>query len=157
MLFRSAGASRTVSFAVDVPESEGVWKNIAEAIESTHPKEPTPSNEVEIDTPKEEPNITIEKLQAQNDAQPSKTRIKARVDDTITYVLRVQTRGKETVRDIVVKDAIPQGLRFVSGSISKEGTIENGVVSWKIEELAPDQIVDLTFQVKVPVVTRNSA
>lgn len=153
----AAGASRTVSFAVDVPESEGVWKNIAEAIESTHPKEPTPSNEVEIDTPKEEPNITIEKLQAQNDAQPSKTRIKARVDDTITYVLRVQNRGKETVRDIVVKDAIPQGLRFVSGSISKEGTIENGVVSWKIEELAPDQIVDLTFQVKVPVVTRNSA
>ena len=153
----AAGASRTVSFAVDVPESEGVWKNIAEAIESTHPKEPTPSNEVEIETPKEEPNITIEKLQAQNDAQPSKTRIKARVDDTITYVLRVQNRGKETVRDIVVKDAIPQGLRFVSGSISKEGTIENGVVSWKIEELAPDQIVDLTFQVKVPVVTRNSA
>lgn len=153
----AAGASRTVSFAVDVPESEGVWKNIAEAIESTHPKEPTPSNEVEIDTPKEEPNITIEKLQAQNDAQPSKTRIKARVDDTITYVLRVQNRGKETVRDIVVKDAIPQGLRFVSGSISKEGTIENGVVSWKIEELAPDQLVDLTFQVKVPVVTRNSA
>lgn len=153
----AAGASRTVSFAVDVPESEGVWKNIAEAIESTHPEEPTPSNEVEIETPKEEPNITIEKLQAQNDAQPSKTRIKARVDDTITYVLRVQNRGKETVRDIVVKDAIPQGLRFVSGSISKEGTIENGVVSWKIEELAPDQIVDLTFQVKVPVVTRNSA
>ena len=153
----AAGASRTVSFAVDVPESEGVWKNIAEAIESTHPKEPTPSNEVEIETPKEEPNITIEKLQAQNDAQPSKTRIKARVDDTITYVLRVQNRGKETVRDIVVKDAIPQGLRFVSGSISKEGTIENGVMSWKIEELAPDQIVDLTFQVKVPVVTRNSA
>lgn len=153
----AAGASRTVSFVVDVPESEGVWKNIAEAIESTHPKEPTPSNEVEIETPKEEPNITIEKLQAQNDAQPSKTRIKARVDDTITYVLRVQNRGKETVRDIVVKDAIPQGLRFVSGSISKEGTIENGVVSWKIEELAPDQLVDLTFQVKVPVVTRNSA
>ena len=153
----AAGASRTVSFAVDVPESEGVWKNIAEAIESTHPKEPTPSNEVEIETPKEGPNITIEKLQAQNDAQPSKTRIKARVDDTITYVLRVQNRGKETVRDIVVKDAIPQGLRFVSGSISKEGTIENGVVSWKIEELAPDQLVDLTFQVKVPVVTRNSA
>ena len=153
----AAGASRTVSFAVDVPESEGVWKNTAEAIESTHPKEPTPSNEVEIETPKEEPNITIEKLQAQNDAQPSKTRIKARVDDTITYVLRVQNRGKETVRDIVVKDAIPQGLRFVSGSISKEGTIENGVMSWKIEELAPDQIVDLTFQVKVPVVTRNSA
>lgn len=153
----ATGASRTVSFAVDVPESEGVWKNIAEAIESTHPKEPTPSNEVEIETPKEEPNITIEKLQAQNDAQPSKTRIKARVDDTITYVLRVQNRGKETVRDIVVKDAIPQGLRFVSGSISKEGTIENGVVSWKIEELAPDQLVDLTFQVKVPVVTRNSA
>ncbi len=153
----AAGASRTVSFVVDVPESEGVWKNIAEAIESTHPEEPAPSNEVEIETPKEEPNITIEKLQAQNDAQPSKTRIKARVDDTITYVLRVQNRGKETVRDIVVKDAIPQGLRFVSGSISKEGTIENGVVSWKIEELAPDQIVDLTFQVKVPVVTRNSA
>lgn len=153
----AVGTSRTVSFAVEVPETEGVWKNIAEVVESTRPEEPTSSNEVEIETPKEEPNITIEKLQAQNDNKPSKTRIKAHIDDTITYVLRVQNRGKEAVRDIQVKDAIPEGLRFVAGSINENGTIENGVVSWKIEELAPNSTVDLMFKVKVPVVTRNSA
>jgi len=140
-----------------VPETEGLWKNIAEVVESTRPEEPTPSNEVEIETPKEGPNITIEKLQAQNDNKPSKTRIKAHIGDTITYVLRVHNRGKEAVRDIQVKDAIPQGLRFVSGSINENGTIENGVVSWKLEELAPGATVDLMFKVTVPVVTRNSA
>lgn len=153
----ATGTSRTVSFAVEVPETEGLWKNIAEVVESTRPEEPTPSNEVEIETPKEGPNITIEKLQAQNDNKPSKTRIKAHIGDTITYVLRVHNRGKEAVRDIQVKDAIPQGLRFVSGSINENGTIENGVVSWKLEELAPGATVDLMFKVTVPVVTRNSA
>lgn len=153
----ATGTSRTVSFAVEVPETEGLWKNIAEVVESTRPEEPTPSNEVEIETPKEGPNITIEKLQAQNDNKPSKTRIKAHIGDTITYVLRVHNRGKEAVRDIQVKDAIPQGLRFVSGSINENGTIENGVVNWKLEELAPGATVDLMFKVTVPVVTRNSA
>ncbi len=151
------GTSRTVSFAVDVPEAEGVWRNIAEVVESTRPDEPTPSNEVEIKTPNEGPRVTIEKLQAKNDGQPVKTRLKANMGDTITYILRIQNHGTESARQIQVKDAIPDGLRFVEGSITRGGTIENKTITWKIDELKPDETIDLTFQVKVPVVTRNSA
>ena len=88
------GTERTVSFAIEVPAQDGLWKNIAQASESTRPDEPTPSNEVEIETPKEEPKITIEKLQAHNDGTPSKIRIKAHIDDTITYILRIKNLGK---------------------------------------------------------------
>ena len=151
------GTSRTVSFAVDVPEAEGVWRNIAEVVESTRPDEPTPSNEVEIKTPNEGPRVTIEKLQAKNDGQPVKTRLKANMGDTITYILRIQNHGTESARQIQVKDAIPDGLRFVEGSITRGGTIESKTITWKIDELKPDETIDLTFQVKVPVVTRNSA
>ncbi len=151
------GTERTVSFAIEVPAQDGLWKNIAQASESTRPDEPTPSNEVEIETPKEEPKITIEKLQAHNDGTPSKIRIKAHIDDTITYILRIQNRGKEEVRDLQVKDAIPQGLRFVPNSIDHDGTIENGIVRWKIDHLAPGESVDVSFKVKIPVVTQNSA
>ncbi len=154
---KKTGTERTVSFAIEVPAQDGLWKNIAQASESTRPDEPTPSNEVEIETPKEEPKITIEKLQAHNDGTPSKIRIKAHIDDTITYILRIQNRGKEEVRDLQVKDAIPQGLRFVPNSIDHDGTIENGIVRWKIDHLAPGESVDVSFKVKIPVVTQNSA
>ena len=101
--------------------------------------------------------MTIEKLQAKNDGQPVKTRLKANMGDTITYILRIQNHGTESARQIQVKDAIPDGLRFVEGSITRGGTIENKTITWKIDELKPDETIDLTFQVKVPVVTRNSA
>ncbi|MCH5586103.1 hypothetical protein MK805_14265 [Shimazuella sp. AN120528] len=72
-------------------------------------------------------------------------------NEVITYTILVSNNGDVDANNILVKDAIPVGTAFVPGSIKVNGTSTTGDLTSGIPvgSLAPDQSVEITFQVSV--------
>ncbi|MDQ0360776.1 DUF7927 domain-containing protein [Breznakia pachnodae] len=81
--------------------------------------------------------------------------------DEITYSITVKNVGKATAKEIDIKDAIPEYTTYVPGTINFSGdattvtpsdtaiTDGTGELTWKIEGLAVEKSVIVTFTVKV--------
>ncbi|WP_276935959.1 Spy0128 family protein [Faecalibaculum rodentium] len=153
------GEKRTVSFKVNVPEEQGMWRNIAytsypnnpDNEDGEDPKE-EPSNPVDIiEWPEEGPKLLIDKTQALNNGTLTSEVLKGKAGDVVTYALTVRNVGKTTAEGITVTDVVPKGLTYVNGSASHDAVYENGKLTWYLEALEPGISVTLKFQAKLPM------
>ena len=153
------GEKRTVSFKVNVPEEQGMWRNIAytsypnnpDNEDPDNPKE-EPSNPVDIiEWPEEGPKLLIDKTQALNNGTLTSEVLKGKAGDVVTYALTVRNVGKSTAEGITVSDVVPAGLSYVDGSASHDAVYENGKLTWFVETLEPGISVTLMFQAKLPM------
>ncbi len=51
--------------------------------------------------------------------------------------------------DVTITDSIPAYTAYMDGSADKGGVYANGALSWSIEDIAPEDTVTVSFQVKV--------
>lgn len=155
----ASGTTKTVSFKVTIPEIRQAekWTNVGAAVFENNPDNPEdpdepdipiPSNEVEVDAGV--PKVIIEKSQAVNDGEQTTEKLLVNAGDKVTYQLAVKNIGTEEAEDVLVKDAIPEGLVLVPGSISAKGSEKNGVITWKLGNLKEQESYTVTFQVEVP-------
>ncbi len=153
------GEKRTVSFKVNVPEEQGMWRNIAytsypnnpDNEDGEDPKE-EPSNPVDIiEWPEEAPKLLIDKTQALNNSTFTSEVLKGKAGDVVTYALTVRNVGKTTAEGITVTDVVPKGLSYVNGSASHDAVYDNGKLTWYVETLEPGISVTLKFQAKLPM------
>ncbi len=71
------------------------------------------------------------------------------VSNPIRYTIRVKNTGETLLRNLVVTDVLPEGLRFVSASPS--GVFAEGTVTWQVGNLLPNVSRTLLLEVrKVP-------
>lgn len=69
------------------------------------------------------------------------------VDDVLEYKIKV-VNNEGTAAAAVVTDQIPAGTELVAGSISHNGTVANGTITWNLQ-LDADETVTVSFRVKV--------
>ena len=148
----SAGASKSVTFKVTVPKvtEATTWINAASTTYSNRedPEDPIPSNEVESRT--DVPHLVIEKEQQKADGDLTKDLMEVNGGDIVTYYVSVTNDGNAEARDVKVTDTVPEGLTLVDGSISDKGTVKNGVITWKLGNLAKGEKRTVSFKVNVP-------
>lgn len=153
------GEKRTVSFKVNVPEEQGMWRNIAYTFYPNNPDNEDPDNPKEepsnpvdiIEWPEEGPKLLIDKTQALNNGTFTSEVLKGKAGDVVTYALTVRNVGKTTAEGITVTDVVPKGLTYVNGSVSHDAVYENGKLTWYVETLEPGISVTLKFQAKLPM------
>jgi uncharacterized repeat protein (TIGR01451 family) len=66
---------------------------------------------------------------------------RATVGTRITYSIRVVNRSAVTARGVVVRDNLPSGL--VAVRVPSGASIRNGVVTWRVGDMAPRRTVTL--------------
>ncbi len=159
----AADEDKTVSFSVVVPDvkEETTWKNMATVVYNnpddnpdTDEPEKEDSNEVEIE--EGVPSVLIEKLQSINGGSPSKNLLVVKKGDEVTYYIVIKNAGSEVMTGIVVTDVIPAGLTLIEGSISNDGVMNNGVITWNLGDLASDATITVSFKVSVPDVDEKT-
>ena len=151
------GESVTVSFQVTVPDVavDTAWTNVATVTQTVPTEEKSEeSNEVEI--AEGVPELTITKAQKVNLGKSNAETKSVRVGDIVIYSITVTNNGTETAEDITISDEIPSGLNLIKGGISKGGKVENGVITWTIEEIKAGKSVTVRFAVKVPNVLEDT-
>ncbi len=148
----SARASKSVTFKVTVPKvtEATTWINAASTTYSNRedPEDPIPSNEVESKT--DVPHLVIEKEQQKGEGDLTKDLMEVNGGDIVTYYVSVTNDGNAEARDVKVADTVPEGLTLVDGSISDKGTVKNGVITWKLGNLAKGEKRTVSFKVNVP-------
>lgn len=70
--------------------------------------------------------------------------------DTAVYTLVVTNQGSDTATDIVITDALPNGMSYVSATGGTSNSESNGVVTWEIDSLAANanEILTVTVQIQ---------
>lgn len=61
------------------------------------------------------------------------------VGQDTTYEITATNDGKGVAHDVIVRDALPEGLMFVAAT--NGGRLDNGVVTWKVGDLVPGESV----------------
>ena len=69
------------------------------------------------------------------------------VDDVLEYKIKV-VNNEGAAAAAVVTDQIPAGTELVAGSISNNGTVANGIITWNLQ-LDANETVTVSFRVKV--------
>lgn len=105
------------------------------------------------------PKVKLEskKTQSVNGAEVTDKVTKVAIGDTVTYSITLTNSGEIIAKDITVTDKIPAGLTIVDGSISDNGTLKDGVITWNIDALDVGKTVTVSFKVTVPKVEDNTA
>ena len=105
-----------------------------------------------------EPNIESHKLSYINDDSTNDEPIHSTVqkNDTITYVIQVVNHGDVEAKGINIYDSIPTGTELVEGSISDDGTIANGRISWKKDIPANNEETPVKVSFKVKVLLKDA-
>ncbi len=96
------------------------------------------------------PGLTVSKAQAVGKGELSDKALNVEGGNKVTYAITVSNTGAYTAYGVAISDTIPSGLTYLDGTVSGGGKVENGVVSWYVESLAPGASVTVTFQVTVP-------
>jgi uncharacterized repeat protein (TIGR01451 family) len=73
---------------------------------------------------------------------------KPRRDSEATYLIDVTNHGPNAATDVVVTDALPDGLEFVSADPS-QGTYDSGSGDWAVGNLAADGSASMRLVTKV--------
>lgn len=160
------GAKKTVSFKVQVPKvtSYQKWTNVASLTYENNPNNPDdpdepdtpePSNPVESES--NVPHLNIEKEQSVNDGEFTKKILSVNPEDTVTYKLIITNDSDATAKDVTLTDRIPEGLQLIADSISDQGSQKDGLITWKLGDIAAKESRSVTFKVKVPSVSEKSS
>lgn len=158
------GKSVTVSFQVEVTSVAQdigvVVVNEATVVIGTDNPETITTNQVENEIEAADANVTLEKWQSLNAATNDSADIvqdllKVQAGDVVTYYLKAtNAEDAGTAYDVVIKDAIPDGL--VLESISADGVENDGVITWTIDSLEAGESVTVSFNVIVPEVDEDT-
>lgn len=155
-------SSMIVSFRARVPQVDKptLYTNQGFVKYENNPEDPDekiPSNIVKIET--DVPDLEIQKYQALNSKEPedfTQDILTAVNKDVVTYKLVVTNTSKVKAENVIVKDVIPAGLKYVANSVSVGGNYvtaeDQEMVIWNLGTLKPGESREVTFQVKVPVV-----
>ncbi len=159
------GESKSVSFEVSVPvvNEKTEWENVASVSYGNNPENPDPTPENPDPEPEKEesnpvevteyvPEIEIVKEQKVNGGASLTTPQEVQPGDKVTYTLRVTNSGEGEAINLVIKDKVPEGLLLIEDSISDNGVLKDGVITWKIGTLNADDIATVSFDVIIPVV-----
>jgi uncharacterized repeat protein (TIGR01451 family) len=94
-----------------------------------------------------EPVLTIEKTAPETDY----------TNIGIDFEILVTNTGSATARNVVVRDEIPDGMRFVEAT--RGGTASGGVVTWQLGNIPPgeERLLVMTLQGQQPGRFRNCA
>lgn len=160
------GVSVMRSFKVKVPEVKeaSTWVNVASATYPNNPNNPDdpdepdtpePSNPVESES--NVPHLNIEKEQSVNDGEFTKKILSVNPEDTVTYKLIITNDSDATAKDVTLTDRIPEGLQLIADSISDQGSQKDGLITWKLGDIAAKESRSVTFKVKVPSVSEKSS
>jgi len=66
--------------------------------------------------------------------------------EDITYTITVTNHIEESVSGVIVTDEIPAGCTYVAGSASNNGTMNGGMVTWELGDMATGDVVELTYK-----------
>lgn len=96
------------------------------------------------------PKITIVKSQIRG--ADSDDLINVNPGDVVVYSLLVKNIGNANAENVIVTDIIPNGLIFVPGSITSEGTIgaDNKTITWILGTLEAGNDRTISFSITVP-------
>lgn len=61
----------------------------------------------------------------------------------VAFRITIRNTGNAVARDVVVTDRIPAGLSLLR--LPKGATIKNGVLTWRIGDLAPGQVIRIGY------------
>ena len=72
-----------------------------------------------------------------------------------SYTLRVSNQGGSSASSLTIQDALPAGTQYASG-----GELVGGNVEWRLDSLAPGEVITLTFTVTPtgganPIINQN--
>ncbi|MDE5758492.1 MAG: DUF11 domain-containing protein, partial [Allobaculum sp.] len=169
------GESQSVTFQVLVPKTEGItlWSNVATVShgeDPNHPEETISSNVVTIaEGPNTgEPDISLVKQQrlirngvaSDWNTQGKDNPMAVQANDIVEYRLVVTNTTAHAVPNVVVKDTIPSPsgsnaqLTLIDQKTTKGNTrVDGHVLIWEIGNMAPQEVVNVYFQVRVPAVS----
>ncbi len=154
---------KTVSFCVTVPEVEESteWKNVA-SVTYNEPgdKEDTPPTEQETNEVVIEenlPKVSVVKTQKIGDGTATTEKQLVKAGDKVTYQITVSNSGKEAAADLKIMDKLPVGLTLEEGSITHEGVLADGILTWTVETLGAGESITVSFTMTVPKVEKDTA
>lgn len=158
----------TVSFTVSVPPiwNDTIWVNTAQAIyyggfalgggSAGSVTTATATASAAVSAPA--PRVMIEKQQSLNGADLTKERISVKPGDKVTYHLTVTNNSDAIAEDVTVTDVIPNPPLLIvdEESISHDGTLADGVITWKLGDMEGGESITLSFTVTIPVVSNHT-
>ncbi|MBD5584898.1 MAG: DUF11 domain-containing protein, partial [Clostridia bacterium] len=71
-------------------------------------------------------------------------------DDKITYKVVVRNTGDAPVSNVTITDRVPSTLLIDAKSISDNGVLEDGKITWTIREFKAGESREFTFEVAIP-------
>ncbi|MDE5758407.1 MAG: DUF11 domain-containing protein, partial [Allobaculum sp.] len=171
----TSGASKSVTFKVNVPEVIGhtIWPNTATATFGPNPDNPSGSitsntvvseatpgeiipGEAHIRLLKEQRKISGTTASDWNTQDRNNPMIVAG-GDIVEYRLTATASGDKALSNVVIQDKIPDfegaagNLTLIPGSLSGEVNVNNGVITWNLGSMLPGESKSVTFQVVVPI------
>ena len=139
------GKTKTVTFEVVVETNAygQSFKNtaIANADNST-------------DTPGTDGGVTIEDGKGKMTVEKSVNKSKAKVGDTLVYIVKVSNSDTATVplENVTIKDNLPEFVKFTQGSVHVDGKTadynynnETGLLTVELGDITPDSAKTVTF------------
>ncbi len=107
-------------------------------------------------TPVVDANVVLTKTQKVNDGEYTNKSVGVEEGDFVTYRIQVTNDSKVTAQGIVVTDVVPEGLTILHNTITMNGVEQGNVITWKLADLAAGQTVELTFEVLIPEVEKDT-
>lgn len=101
------------------------------------------------------PELYIDKVQSVNSGERTSMTKDVEAGDVIEYALTVYNHGNGMAGSYVIEDRIPDGLAYVEGSASDNGTVSGNTVTWDLESLDFGSSREVTFKVEVPPTRTN--
>lgn len=150
------GGKQEFQFQVSVPQTDDVtmWTNESDLVYGhVNSKIPVSKTSNRVSMVKDGmPGLLIDKKQQLNEADRTTDVFETEAADIVTYYLTVTNVGKGDARNSYMTDVVPKGLKYVPGSITAGGTYADGVITWQLGWMEPNDTITVSYQVEVPVV-----
>ena len=110
--------------------------------------------EISVDTDTVEtkvlvPELEIIKKQALNGEDAATSVLRVKTGDKITYTITVTNKGNLAASGVTITDKVPAGVTIDESSISNKGILQDGIITWTVDEVKPGESMEVRFTVSV--------
>ncbi|MBQ2923503.1 MAG: DUF11 domain-containing protein [Tyzzerella sp.] len=110
--------------------------------------------EISVDTDTVEtkvlvPELEIIKKQALNGEDAATSVLRVKTGDKITYTITVTNKGNLAASGVTITDKVPAGVTIDESSISNKGILQDGIITWTVDEVKPGESMEIRFTVSV--------